>query len=1300
MKNLILANKIAYSLPVSLPSDSYLRSLQACFDSVERDTYVAHKSEHDNEVKVLLLSERENWEEPSLTELASLPLGENFNEESSTIPEGVVGIRFLLELQAVCVALSNGDIYLIKKDGSPEEMVECVGSVEIGICAMEWSPDEELVLFITGKDTMLLMTKDFDVLGEHSIHVEEIGEDAQVNVGWGKKETQFHGSEGKQAALKRADTSSFTLSSNDDRQPRVSWRGDGNFFVVSIIDKSRGIRILRMYSREGVLQNTSEPVDKLEHVCSWKPSGSLITGSQLLPHKHDIVFFERNGLRHGEFSLREKDAKIVEIFWNSDSSVLAIWLENENRTVNKSCIQLWTMNNYHWYLKQEIGFDAIEGPIVQASWDVESALRLHIFTHSGCYHQYNYCWDHFVSGGASANETGMAAVIDGSSLLLTPFKFLNVPPPMSAFEIECEYPVSNVSFCSGAHVNNFATLNTNGSISLYETPFSKTTSKPTVPRLLGSFDTKEKLPCGTLKQIAWINPRAMVAIQSQIGKQDSLVLMHVQCEPEVTLLSVESIDSHTSIIRLYHNSVREEVLIESANGEIYQLDCEPGNFELMPFSGVSTLSEPCTWITSARIGSSPETSVEALIAQSDRNKLYVNNTLLASDCTSFYVTDHFLIYTTVSHIVRFIPLNIDIEEFKVPTDNTLKYDETIRRVERGSKIVAAISSSMSLVLQMPRGNLETVYPRAMVLSAVRESLDRLDYRSAFVDCRKHRLDLNILYDHSPDAFMENVALLVTQIKDVDYLNLFLSSLSNEDVTVTMYPMIFDKATRNKDQSKYTNKVNIICDAIRAQLNTLDTKKFMQPIITTYVKKTPPELEEALTLLREIKKQDSAAADDALKYTIFLVDVNLLHDVALGMYDFELVLMVAQQSQKDPREYLPFLTELQQLEQYYQRYRIDDHLGRHSKALMNLNLAGNQYFDDCLEYIKKYNLYVYALELFSTDSEKHNAVLDIYGDFLHTQSQFEEAGISYMMCGKLEKALESYQRALCWQEVFSLVHQLKYDDSEVAALGRSLASQLKDKRMCKDAAVILLDYVKDPEEAVDTLTNGNLWNEALRISNLYDRSDLIETHIKPGLVESFNHLNEDISEMNDQLSKQTTRLAEIRAKKAQEASEMELASDMLDNIDVMSDTTSMASDFSRYTKASTRMTSLSSKSGKTAKSRKKKEKRLRGKKGSAFEEEYLMDSLKRLILRFNVHQAESKSLVKHLALFGHSEKAREIQKKMLELHQTIKSSMDSIFVAIIQPTQAEILVLQQTGMDPPTPVEKPILIFEDWNMKFM
>lgn len=93
----------------------------------------------------------------------------------------------------------------------------------------------------------------------------------------------------------------------------------------------------------------------------------------------------------------------------------------------------------------------------------------------------------------------------------------------------------------------------------------------------------------------------------------------------------------------------------------------------------------------------------------------------------------------------------------------------------------------------------------------------------------------------------------------------------------------------------------------------------------------------------------------MKYIIFLVDANTLFDLALGMYDFSLVLMIAQHAQKvtgsapknmrtltvgqDPREYLPFLRELRSLETNYQKFKIDDHLKRYEKALKSLGNAG-------------------------------------------------------------------------------------------------------------------------------------------------------------------------------------------------------------------------------------------------------------------------------------------------------------------------------------------------------------------------
>lgn len=48
---------------------------------------------------------------------------------------------------------------------------------------------------------------------------------------------------------------------------------------------------------------------------------------------------------------------------------------------------------------------------------------------------------------------------------------------------------------------------------------------------------------------------------------------------------------------------------------------------------------------------------------------------------------------------------------------------------------------------------------------------------------------------------------------------------------------------------------------------------------------------------EFAATNPEVVENAIKYIIFLTNVNQLYDVALGMYDFKLVLMVAQYSQK-------------------------------------------------------------------------------------------------------------------------------------------------------------------------------------------------------------------------------------------------------------------------------------------------------------------------------------------------------------------------------------------------------------------
>lgn len=111
----------------------------------------------------------------------------------------------------------------------------------------------------------------------------------------------------------------------------------------------------------------------------------------------------------------------------------------------------------------------------------------------------------------------------------------------------------------------------------------------------------------------------------------------------------------------------------------------------------------------------------------------------------------------------------------MPPDTPEK-DERCRCIERGAKLVTVMPSICALVLQMPRGNLETIYPRALVLAGIRNSINKGKYKRAFLVCRSQRVDMNILYDHDPSAFLANVGLFTNQLNKVEHMDLFLSQL--------------------------------------------------------------------------------------------------------------------------------------------------------------------------------------------------------------------------------------------------------------------------------------------------------------------------------------------------------------------------------------------------------------------------------------------------------------------------------------------------------------------------------------------
>ena len=87
---------------------------------------------------------------------------------------------------------------------------------------------------------------------------------------------------------------------------------------------------------------------------SWQPSGSIVAGvdyEQKGEHKqYRVIFWEKNGLRHLEFSLKYNITEVVSLFWSLDSSILFVRV----KSASGDKLLAYYRANYHWFLKSVI----------------------------------------------------------------------------------------------------------------------------------------------------------------------------------------------------------------------------------------------------------------------------------------------------------------------------------------------------------------------------------------------------------------------------------------------------------------------------------------------------------------------------------------------------------------------------------------------------------------------------------------------------------------------------------------------------------------------------------------------------------------------------------------------------------------------------------------------------------------------------------------------------------------------------------------------------------------------------------
>ncbi|EFJ06936.1 hypothetical protein SELMODRAFT_134482 [Selaginella moellendorffii] len=1106
---------------------------------------------------------------------------------------GVVGMEFLLELEALVIGMESGDLVLVEPRSS--SAIEVIGSLQGGILSLAASPDGELLAIVSGLGQILLMTPaNWDTVHEFSI--------------------------------KNNDRQEFSSSAVE-----LSWRADGKYFATSEYNAQESSSVVKIWEREtGKLHSSCEalPSTHRSSIC-WSPSGARIAAStSKADQAPSVTIFERNGLKKDYFQVTAPaGARVESLQWDSSGEVMKMVV----RCDGWDAIQFWYCSNYHWYLKQEWRYTSKE--TVSTVWHPEKPLSAMVWTVLGNIKATTLGWK------SAVLDSSVALVIDGPSLLVTPLAVCMTPPPLYFSKVRFPAPVNTVTLTSES--SGFTTVAASLSDKSFGLAVLATSDgwndledSEVVGYILQNFDggvrnlisTGANRFCGLLDSSSGHGSLQFTEFEATDSGEGwtsrSLSLVYLD-KPLIAAARSPLTESSQAFLQLNDGSI-----LNHCAGELTPV----GKFPVA-----------CPWMQAFE-----DKGQVQFVGLDERGQLHFRNSVISSECTGFalHITSTkarpsvvHLVYTTRQDLLHIIPLGssnftssppevLDVGSGK---RQPAPKDFNIQRVwERGARIVSTLGGSdVAVIMQPSRGNLETIYPRGLILHAVEAALAEQDFAEAITCARRHRIDLNVIVDFLGEKEFSRLAPdFVKQVGKLSLVTELVSCLGNENVLETTYKKTL--STLNPEDRMVpavsSNKMQVVLEALRSAVenHVTDSPSREMCLLTILARNDPPLLEEALKrikLLREgelglgtsddeealeaIESQGKLVAESALKHLIWLADADAVFDAALGLYDLHLAAMVASHSQRDPKEFLPFLQELEDMPPSIMCYKIDCKLKRYASALRHLSSAGETYFNEALDHVQSHpELFSLALSIFTGESQR-SSIMEAWGEYFLSQERFEDAAITFRSCSQLHKALAAYRAGGHWQGVLMVAGQLSMTPDEITNLALELREELQAMGQPKEAARVALDYCKDVKDAVGLLIEARDWMEVLRLCYLHAQPDIVDTIVQPAAVECANGLVGQFQEGVEKVGKYCARFVAVHQRRVllEAKIKSDQGEDRFDD-DTASEASSNLSGMSVYTRGTARTAA-------TGRTRARRQGKVRA--GSPGEELALVEHLKNMAI---------------------------------------------------------------------------------------
>jgi elongator complex protein 1 len=233
-----------------------------------------------------------------------------------------------------------------------------------------------------------------------------------------------------------------------------------------------------------------------------------------------------------------------------------------------------------------------------------------------------------------------------------------------------------------------------------------------------------------------------------------------------------------------------------------------------------------------------------------------------------------------------------------------------------------------------------------------------------------------------------------------------------------------------------------------------------------------------------------------------------------------------------------------------------------------------------------------------------------------------------------------------------------------ALATTLVEEDKDH---ESAARIYAEHLKDVSTGARLFCRASRFADAIRLLALHGLQSSIPDIVDSGLAEAMGFTTDFLADCKGQLQAQVPRIRELREKRVADplafyggdpSSEPGAGgADIPDNVSLAPTDASTAAGrtmFTRYT-GGTAMTRRTSKNR-----RREERKRAAGRKGTVYEEEYLVNSVRRLVERVNSTLDEVQALVEALLRRGMRERAAAVEKALQDVLALCSACLRDVF----------------------------------------